>query len=199
MAAPNPDPKKALRDQAREARRAAFLRFGPRIGPILAANFFSRFSHAQATDFAGYWPIGEEADVRPILTALYQRGHRVGLPRVMRSGVPLQFLNWRPGDHLEKGTAGVPEPAADREEITPDVVLVPLLGFDGAGHRLGYGGGFYDRTLAALREKGKVEAIGIGFSEQEVDSLPAGDHDERLDWIVTELGCRRLGRESPQA
>ena len=69
-----------------------------------------------------------------------------------------------------------------------------MLGFDGTGLRLGYGGGFYDRTLAALRKARDVEAIGIAYSEQEVDSLPAGGHDERLDWVVTELGCRRFGR-----
>lgn len=197
MPAPNPDPKKALRETARATRRAAFERFGARIGPILAANFFARFSYGAKTAFAGYWPVGEEADIRPLLTALYQRGHAVALPRVVRRDLPLRFLRWRPGDRLEPGMAGIPEPPAEAEEIAPDVVLVPLLGFDGAGRRLGYGGGFYDRTLAALRRARRIEAIGISYSEQEVDSLPAGDHDEPLDWIVTELGCRRLGTSGP--
>ncbi len=198
MPAPDRDPKSALRDQARAVRRAAWDRFGTRIGPILAANFFARFSHPQGCDFAGYWPIGEEADIRPLLTALHQRRHRVALPRVVRREAPLRFLRWHPGDRLVPGYARIPEPAADGEEIVPDVLLVPLLAFDRAGRRLGYGGGFYDRTLGALRRRGAVEAIGIGYSEQEVDSLPPGDHDEPLDWIVTELGCRRLRASGPR-
>lgn len=192
MAPSDPDPKKALRDRAGAARRTAHDRFGPRIGPILAANFFARFSYPASVDVAGYWPVAEEADVCPLLTALDQRGHRVGLPRVVGPGAPLRFLRWRPGDALVPGYGAIPEPAADAEEVVPAVLLLPLLAFDGGGRRLGYGGGFYDRTLAALRARTPIEAIGIAYAEQEVDSLPAADHDERLDWVVTELGCRRF-------
>jgi 5-formyltetrahydrofolate cyclo-ligase len=190
--ASDPDPKQQLRNHARATRRAAHDRFGPRIGPILAANFFARFSHPPSVDVAGYWPIGEEADVRPLMTALDERGHRVALPRVMRRGAPLRFLRWRPDDPLTPGFGAIPEPAADGEAIEPAVLLLPLLAFDGSGRRLGYGGGFYDRTLAALRARTKIEAIGIAYTDQEVDSLPPADHDERLDWVVTELGCRRF-------
>ena len=192
MPASDPDPKKEFRDRARRARRAAHRRFGPRIGPILAANFFARFSHPPSVDVAGYWPVGEEADIRPLMTALDQRGHRVALPRVMRRAAPLRFLRWRPGDPLAPGFGAIPEPAADGEVIEPAVLLLPLLAFDGSGRRLGYGGGFYDRTLAALRARTRIEAIGIAYSDQEVDSLVAADHDEHLDWVVTELGCRRF-------
>lgn len=193
MPVSDPDPKSALRTRAREARRRAFRRFGPRIGPILAANFFAHFSHPRDLAFAGYWPTGEEADIRPLMTALVERGHRVALPRVVGREAPLRFLRWRPGDALEPGYGGIAAPPADCEEILPGVVLVPLLAFDGAGRRLGYGGGFYDRTLAHLRRSGPLQAIGVAYAEQEMDSLPDGDHDERLDWIVTETGCRRLG------
>jgi len=192
VAPSDPDPKTALRDRARATRRAAHDRFGPRIGPILAANFFARFSYPESVDVAGYWPVGEEADVCPLLTALDQRGHRVGLPRVVGPDAPLRFLRWRPGDTLVPGYSAIPEPAADAEEVAPTVLLLPLLAFDASGRRLGYGGGFYDRTLAALRARSAIEAIGIAYAEQEVDSLPAADHDERLDWVVTELGCRRF-------
>jgi len=194
--ATDPKPKTAVRAAARQTRARAFERFGERVGAILTANFLAQFSHPPGVDMAGYWPTNEEADIRPLMTALHQRGHRLALPRVMARGAPLRFLRWHPGDRLEAGFGGIPEPAAGAEEIHPEVLLVPLLGFDGTGLRLGYGGGFYDRTLAALRRAGGVEAIGIAFSDQEVDSLPAGDHDERLDWVVTESGCRRFGQSS---
>ena len=196
MPATDPKPKTAVRAAARQTRARAFERFGERMGTILTANFLAQFSHPPGVDMAGYWPTNEEADIRPLMTALHQRGHRLALPRVMARGAPLRFLRWHPGDRLEAGFGGIPEPAAGAEEIHPEVLLVPLLGFDGTGLRLGYGGGFYDRTLAALRRAGGVEAIGIAFSDQEVDSLPAGDHDERLDWVVTESGCRRFGQSS---
>ncbi|MEE8222875.1 MAG: 5-formyltetrahydrofolate cyclo-ligase [Alphaproteobacteria bacterium] len=194
MPATDPNPKTAIRASARETRACAFERFGGRMGAVVTANFFAQFSHPPRVDMAGYWPTAEEADIRPLMTALHQRGHRLALPRVVARGAPLRFLRWHPGDRLETGFGGILEPAAGTEEIHPEVLLVPLLGFDGTGLRLGYGGGFYDRTLAALRKARDVEAIGIAYSEQEVDSLPAGGHDERLDWVVTELGCRRFGR-----
>lgn len=192
MPASETDPKTDLRKRARETRRRAFDRFGDRIGPILAANFFARFSYPVRVPVAGYWPIGEEADVRPLMTDLSQRGHQVALPRVMGRTAPLRFLLWRPGDDLETRPHGVQEPMQDQPEVHPEVVLIPLLGFDSSGLRLGYGGGYFDRTLTALRKERIIEAVGIAYSDQEVDSLPAGDHDERLDWIVTETGCRRF-------
>ena len=196
MPATEPNPKTAIRASARETRACAFERFGERIGPILTANFLAQFSYPPRVDMAGYWPTNEEAEIRPLMTALHQRGHRVALPRVMRRGAPLRFLRWHPGDRLEAGFGGIFEPALGREEIHPEVLLVPVLGFDAKGSRLGYGGGFYDCTLAALRQVRDIEAIGVAYSDQEVDSLPAGDHDERLDWVVTELGCRRFGQSS---
>lgn len=192
MPASDRDPKRDWRARAREARREAHARFGSRIGAILAANFFARFSYPPSIDIAGYWPIGEEADIRPLMTALDQRGHRVALPRVIRREAPLRFIRWRPGDDLAPGFGAIPEPAADGEAITPSVILLPLLAFDADGRRLGYGGGFYDRTLADLRARAQVEAIGVAYSEQEVDSLSVAEHDEHLDWVVTELGCRRF-------
>ncbi len=196
MKASDSNPKTAIRASARESRAQAFRRFGKRMGPILAANFFAQFSHPSRVDFAGYWPSNEEADTRALMTALHQRGHRVALPRVVRRGAPLRFMRWQPGDHLEAGHGGILEPQAGAEEIHPEVLLVPLLGFDAGGLRLGHGGGFYDRTLAGLRQTREIVAIGIAYSDQEVDSLPASDHDERLDWVVTELGSRRFGGPS---
>jgi 5-formyltetrahydrofolate cyclo-ligase len=190
--APETDPKTVLRKRARDIRARAHARFGTRYGPIMAANFFAGLSYPTNAAVAGYWPTGEEADPRPLLNALVARGHDVALPRMVGEGAPVRFLSWRPGDGLEAGPFGIEEPTEDRPEVDPNVVLVPLLVFDGTGLRLGYGGGYYDRTLAALRQAHAIEAVGIAYADQEVDSLPAGDHDERLDWIVTERGCRRF-------
>ncbi|MDX1484054.1 MAG: 5-formyltetrahydrofolate cyclo-ligase [Alphaproteobacteria bacterium] len=192
MPASDSDPKTVLRARAHEVRRRAHARFGARMGAILRNNFFAQFSHPAHTDIAGYWPVADEVDLRPLLSALHRRGHRMALPRVLRRNAPLRFLRWHPGDRLEPGFAGIPEPDAGAEEIHPDVILVPLLGFDGTGRRLGYGGGFYDRSLASLRRRQEICAIGIAYADQEVDSLPPGDHDEPLDWVVTERGSRRF-------
>lgn len=188
------DPNKDdIRIRARARRREAHARFGARIGPILRANFMQVFSLPSAAVVTGYHAIGEEADIDPLLTALHQRGHGVGLPRVVAPGAALQFHAWVPGDALDAGYQNIPEPLATAPVIEPDVVLVPLLAYDATGHRLGYGGGFYDRTLAALRAARPVQVIGIAYADQRVDSLPAGDHDQRLDAVLTELGVERFG------
>jgi 5-formyltetrahydrofolate cyclo-ligase len=188
------DPRKDdLRLHARARRRDAHARFGVRIGPVLRANFMQAFSLPVVAVVAGYHAIGEEADIDPLLTALHERGHPVGLPRVVAPAAPLQFHAWVPGDALDTGYRKIPEPAANAPVIEPDFLLVPLLAYDATGHRLGYGGGFYDRTLAALRAARTVLVIGIAYSDQRVDSLPAGDHDQRLDAVLTELGVERFG------
>ncbi len=136
---------------------------------------------------AGYWPMGHELDIRPALEALHGRGHALGLPVVPGRDRPLVFRAWQPGDVLVSGGFGTSVPHPDQREVSPGVLLVPLLGFDRRGHRLGYGGGFYDRTIAALRARGSnVVAIGVAFAAQEVDALPVEAFDERLDAIVTE-------------
>lgn len=135
---------------------------------------------------AAYWPIGDEMDVRDALTRLDALGHRCVLPVVVARGAALAFRRWRPGDALLPGPLGTRMPDAAAPEVTPDVVLAPLLAFDRAGRRLGYGGGYYDRTLRALRRAVGVVAVGVGFAAQEMAEVPAGSGDERLDWIVTE-------------
>jgi 5-formyltetrahydrofolate cyclo-ligase len=105
---------------------------------------------------------------------------------VVRRGLPLLFRAWRPGQALVAGSFGVPRPDKDQPERTPRVLIVPLLAFDRAGYRLGYGGGFYDRTLAGLRAQGEALAIGVGFAVQEAPRVPRDGMDARLDWVVTE-------------
>jgi len=134
---------------------------------------------------AGYLPIGEEIDPWPLIGVLTGAQCPVAAPVVVGKGRPLEFRILREGEPLEAGVMGTRHPAAGAPVVEPDFLIVPLLGFDRQGYRLGYGGGFYDRTLARLRRQRAIVAAGVAFDEQEVDSLPRGAHDERLDWIVT--------------
>ena len=135
---------------------------------------------------SGFWPIKDELDVRPLLVDLINRGCQVVLPVVQGKGQALVFRAWRPGDALEAGVFNTLQPSAKRETLDPQVLIVPLLACDREGWRLGYGGGFYDRTLAGLRAGRRVTAIGVGFDAQLVDDVPHGAGDERLDWLLTD-------------
>ncbi|EPX87859.1 5-formyltetrahydrofolate cyclo-ligase [Rubellimicrobium thermophilum DSM 16684] len=133
---------------------------------------------------AGYWPMRSEIDPRPALAEAARHGP-VGLPVMVRKGAPLRFRAWKPGVPLVEGGFGtlVPE---EGDWIVPRVLVVPLVAFDRRGGRLGYGGGFYDRTLAALRAAGPVTAIGFAWAAQEDNSLPLEQTDALLDLVVTE-------------
>ncbi|MBI2235834.1 MAG: 5-formyltetrahydrofolate cyclo-ligase [Magnetospirillum sp.] len=137
---------------------------------------------------AGYWPMGDEIDPRPLLLALAAAGRRLALPVVAAPGQPLEFRAWSWGDDLEPGRFGTTHPLAHAAAVEPDLLLVPLLAFDRQGGRLGYGGGFYDRTLDMLRRKRHVSAIGIAFAAQEVAAIPHDGRDQRLDGVATEIG-----------
>lgn len=141
---------------------------------------------------AGYWPFGSELDVRPILLHCHAIGRTVALPVSGPRGQALAFRDWDPSRPLAAGRYGIAEPGADRPAVAPAVVLVPLLGFDRAGHRLGYGAGYYDRTLVALRAAGPVLAVGVAFAAQEMEAVPRDGHDQPLDWIVTERAAFRI-------
>ncbi|MGB0086733.1 MAG: 5-formyltetrahydrofolate cyclo-ligase [Rhodomicrobiaceae bacterium] len=149
-----------------------------RIGPALVAE--------PSGTVAGYYPVRSEFDCLPLMEALSQTGYRLALP-VITGAAPLKFREWHFGAPITRGLFGVCEPVHG-EFVVPSVLLVPLLAFDRRGVRLGYGGGHYDRTLAALRSAGTVTAIGLAFEAQEVEQLPADPHDEWLDWILTPSG-----------
>ena len=137
---------------------------------------------------AGYLPIRSEIDPRPAMRALHGLGYRVVVPVVEAADRPLGFRTWTPGVATARGPFGVEVPMAG-EAAEPDLLLVPLLAYDPRGHRLGYGGGFYDRTIAALRARGDgVLAFGFAYAAQEVSGVPDGEDDMRLDGIVTERG-----------
>jgi 5-formyltetrahydrofolate cyclo-ligase len=137
---------------------------------------------------AGFWPMGREIDIRPLLHALHERGHPIALPVTPKRGQPLQFRRWRPGDTLARGPVGTSQPGPDAEPLTPTWLLVPLLAFDRRGNRLGYGAGYYDRTLAGLPG---ATAIGVAYACQELDEVPAGPEDVALSAIATEAGLIR--------
>ncbi|WP_347266807.1 5-formyltetrahydrofolate cyclo-ligase [Paracoccus sp. (in: a-proteobacteria)] len=133
---------------------------------------------------AGYWPIRGEADPRPAMAA--HQGP-VCLPVVLAPGLPLQFRLW--DGRLEPGRYGTSQPPGDSPLLRPEVLIVPLAGFDRMGHRLGYGGGYYDRTLQHLRAEGAVTAIGFAYAVQEIRAIPAEVTDQMLDLIVTDRGA----------
>ncbi len=135
---------------------------------------------------SAYWPIGSEIDPRPLMTHLHEQGHPIALPLTPARGNPLMFRAWRPEDTLVTAEFGTRVPLAFQPELTPRVLIVPLLAFDRAGYRLGYGGGFYDRTLARLRDSGDVLAVGVAYAAQEVAEVPRDGSDQPVDWIVTE-------------
>jgi 5-formyltetrahydrofolate cyclo-ligase len=150
----------------------------------LAEAMLAQHAPPKGAIIAGYWPMGDEMDPRPLMLALASRGHPLALPVTPPRGQPLAFRAWAPGAALRPGPMGTSEPVAGAE-LRPDVLLVPLLAFDRAGRRLGYGGGYYDRTLAALPG---AKAIGIAYAGQEMPEVPAGPQDMRLPLIATEAG-----------
>ena len=187
------DSKPALRRLARAARAAASAVGGEAAAHAVAAQVLAAGLVPAGTVVGGYWPAGSELDPRPLLEALAGLGCRCALPVVTGPDRPLCFRSWRPGDGLVPGAVGTLEPSAEAPELAPALLLVPLLGFDTAGHRLGQGGGHYDRTLAALRRGGGVMAIGLAFAAQHLPPLPAGPHDQRLDLVVTETDLWTFG------
>lgn len=137
---------------------------------------------------AGYLPVRSELDPRPAMLALSGLGYRLCVPVVEAPRLPLGFRTWAPGAVTERGAFGIEVPV-EGAPAEPDLILVPMLAFDARGHRLGYGGGFYDRTVAWLRQVKPIVAVGIAYAAQEVAAVPRGRYDQPLDWIVTEVGA----------
>ena len=184
--------KKNLRAEAR-VRRAGLANAMPDHALRLAA-------HADALKVppgfvvGGYAALPGEADPAALLAELAERSAALALPRVVTKDAPLVFHRFEPGTPLAPGAYGIPEPDPAWPLVTPAIVLVPLLAFDAAGHRLGYGGGYYDRTLASLRAGHAITAVGVAYAGQEVENLPYDTFDEPLDMILTETGLRAFGR-----
>ncbi len=135
---------------------------------------------------AGFMPLTSEIKPLPLMKALVAAGARLALPKIAGRGKPLIMRAWPWGAPLDAGQWDIREPKADAAEVDPDILLVPLLAFDRNGHRIGYGAGYYDMTIARLRSLKKVTAVGIAFAMQEVPAVPATERDERLDLVLTE-------------
>ena len=179
MTDPIPTAKAALRAEA-IARRAALAdpaAAGARLADIVLADM----PPPAGAVVAGFWPIGTEIDLRPLLHALHARGHTLCLPETRGRGSPLIFRRWQPSDTLAPGRFGTSHPTG--EPITPSFLLIPLLAFDRHGNRLGYGAGFYDRSID---QNPTATRLGCAYHFQQVDQVPTSPHDRPLHAIATD-------------
>ena len=186
------DIKKQARTSATQLRKAAHDEWSGRAPLALAAHAFPVSPTIAHKIVSGFFPYQSEIDTRPLLGKLAGDGWTTCLPIVIANGQPLQFRRWMPGEPTIAGVWGIPRPPDTSPELDPDVLIIPMLAFDRRGYRLGYGGGFYDRTLEKLRATKKVIAIGVAYSAQEVSDVPHGDHDQPLDYVLTEREVIKL-------
>ncbi|MSP94064.1 MAG: 5-formyltetrahydrofolate cyclo-ligase [Alphaproteobacteria bacterium] len=183
--------KQALRADAL-VRRAALRAAHPTAARDMAENFLDSIPLKKSAAVSAYIAIGDEPDARPLMKALREHGCPILLPRVVAKEKPLAFHRYESGAQLVPGPFGLSQPDREWPQADPDVLIVPLLAFDADGNRLGYGGGFYDRTLKGLRARKKVLAVGFALSKLERDEVPHHEGDEKLDWIVTEKIARKF-------
>lgn len=187
------DPKSALRRTLRARRRALAAAQGD--AAHAAAEHLPLHRLPAFATYGGYHAMGSELDPSPLIRRLGATGATFALPCAVAADVPLDFRTWDPDDLLVPDAVGVPSPPAHAAVVHPDLVIVPLLGFDRRGGRLGQGGGHYDRTLENLRSLKPVFALGLAFAGQEVENLPFETHDQRLDAILTETGYIEVGKD----
>ncbi len=185
------DAKVAARRAVQAARKAALASVDP--VPALDALVGYVLRAPQPSCVSGYAAIRTEMDPMPALERIHAAGITVCLPVVVAPGQPLAFRPWHPGMALVAGAFGAAIPP-EGPDVTPDLLIMPLSGFDDTGARLGYGGGFYDRTLARLRAAGAVRAVGLGYAAQQLDRVPTEPTDQRLDAVVTEHGVQEFAR-----
>jgi 5-formyltetrahydrofolate cyclo-ligase len=184
--------KRRLREAA-IARRDRTAAAAGGCGEALADVFVAAVRIREGAAVSGFFPFGNEIDVMPLLARLRAAGHEIALPVVTPRGEPLIFRRWRAHDETACGPFGIRQPRDEAPVLAPDLLLVPLLAFDRRGRRLGYGGGYYDRTLTALRADGTPLAVGVAYAAQEVDAVPAAAYDQPLDWVVTEREAIEIG------
>lgn len=185
--------KKRARRAAGEIRKTAHEQFKHSAAQALVSQGLGFAGELTGKTVSGFIPYLSEIDTRPLLSALGAKGLATCVPVVIENNTPLEFRIWAPGEPTIAGRWGIPVPADGSPVVDPDFLLVPMLAYDASGYRLGYGGGFYDRTLEKLRAMKPVTAIGVAYSAQQVDTVARGDHDQPLDWVLTEKGPFRPG------
>jgi 5-formyltetrahydrofolate cyclo-ligase len=185
--------KKQARKDAAKVRAAAHAALKDTAGEALAQRGLPETVAKTPGIVSGFIPYKSEVSTVPLLNRLRREGWKTALPIVIAPDQPLVFRLWQPGDRLVPGVWDIPVPEEGADEVEPDVLLVPGLSYDRAGYRLGYGGGFYDRTLAKLRKHKPVTAIGVAYQAQVVDQVVRGPHDAPLDYLMTERETIRCG------
>jgi 5-formyltetrahydrofolate cyclo-ligase len=182
------DAKSELRAAALKRRKSAFDLHGPEASRRIAAHGLDFLGVGSDAIVSGFAAIRDEINPAPLMLWLRAEGFQLALPVMQGRDKPLLMRTWTPGDAMSPTAWGIAEPLDDKPAVDPDVVLVPLLAYDTRGYRVGYGGGYYDRTLQRLRKLKPVIAVGLAFDEQRVDVVPAESYDERLDWVLTPSG-----------
>jgi len=182
----SPEQLKAALRQAALARRDALPPAERMAAALAVAERGLPVEITPGTVVSGFSPLKSEISPLPLLRRLADAGASLALPVVIGRGQPLVMRAWSFGAPLVSGVWGIREPPADAPELFPDILIVPLLAFDRRGHRIGYGAGYYDMTIARLRAMKPVTAIGIAFAAQEIAAVPATPRDARLDLVLTE-------------
>jgi 5-formyltetrahydrofolate cyclo-ligase len=185
--------KAELRKQVFARRRAAHAADISANGEASRAamdHFLAARLHTGAKIISGYRPIRSEIDPTPLMEVLHSSGHRLCVPVIQGRGLALKFREWGPGTEMIEGEFGAFVPATG-DWLEPHLLIAPLVAFDAAGGRLGYGGGFYDRSLQGLRARQRTLAVGFAYSAQQVEAVPRDPTDQPLDAIVTEQGMVR--------
>ena len=182
--------RKAKRQELRAARKALSVNkhaaASDRIATHLEAVLQDKFDGAIGRTLSMYWPIKGEPDLRPLMARLHSAGVTIALPHVETKAAPLVFRLWTPETKMVRGDWNIPVPPADAKQVTPDIALAPLMGWDGEHYRLGYGGGYFDRTLAVLDPA--LFKIGIGYATARLPTIYPQPHDIAMDLILTEDG-----------
>jgi len=185
--------KRLARSKATLIRNEVHESAKPGAGAVLAKRGLPVARNTPGSVISAFHSFGSEISTFELFDRLVADGWTTALPVVVAKNTPLVFRQWAPGEALVLGRWNIKVPPEEAPEVLPDVLLVPLLAFDRQGYRLGYGGGFYDRTLEKLRGRKPVTAIGIAYAGQEVDEVPRDAYDQRLDWIMTEKETFKCG------
>ena len=182
--------KAVLRQTAHKRRAALSDKLRAEASGQAVECFLDKVQFPEKAKVALYWPMGDELDCRGLITALRKRGCQICLPAITAPDRPLVFRLWVGGEELQSGPFGTREPEKNAPETIPDIIVLPLLGFDEQGNRLGYGKGYYDRTIVLMDKKPLL--VGLAFSAQELEHIPASPLDVPLHMVVTEVGLRRF-------